>query len=188
MKMMQTPYQKFTFAPVTARYLKVVLLSDHGGGYIASHEFRVQGTVDEAAASGAAAQDPAGIDLLSLANGGQLLAAPNDEWMKLNDGAADRATTYAGAGVWGFKDGKPATFDMFEVLIPGSDQYNLKDFELLVGDEGPTGTFRSIGKFSTQNLKMMQSPYQRFTLCTGDGEIPQGRLHDRSRRRLCRSL
>ena len=163
MKMMQSPYQKFTFAPVTARYLKVVLLSDHGGGYIASHEFRVQGTVDESAAAGAAAQEPAGIDLLSPANGGQLLAAPNDEWMKLNDGAADRATTYAGAGVWGFKDGKPATFDMFEVLIPGSDQYNLKDFELLVGDEGPTGTFRSIGKFSTQNLKMMQSPYQRFT-------------------------
>jgi von Willebrand factor type A domain/Sad1 / UNC-like C-terminal len=162
MKMMQAPYQKFTFAPVTARYMKVVLATDHGGGYIASHEFRVQGTVDETAAAGAAAQAPTGIDLLAQANGGQLLAAPNDEWKKLNDGAADRATTYSGAGVWGFKDGKPATFDSFEVLIPGSDQYNLKDFELLVGDEGPTGAFRSIGKFATQNVKMMQAPYQRF--------------------------
>lgn len=163
MKMMQAPYQKFTFAPVTARYLKVVLATDHGGGYIAGYEFRVQGKIDAAAAGAAAAAAPAGIDLLAQANGGQLLAAPNDEWMQLNDGAAERATTYSGAGVWGFKDGKPATFDAFEVLIPGTDQYNLRDFELLVGDEGPTGSFRSIGKFTTQNVKMMQSPYQRFT-------------------------
>ena len=163
MKMMQAPYQKFTFPPVTARYLKVVLATDHGGGYIASYEFRVQGKIDDSAAAAAAAQAPAGIDLLAQANGGQLLAAPNDEWMKLNDGEDKRATTYSGAGVWGFKDGKPATFDSFEVLIPGSDQYNLKDFELFVGDEGPTGAFRSIGKFAAQNIKMMQSPYQRFT-------------------------
>ena len=26
-----------------------------------------------------------------------------------------------------------------------------------------TGSFRSIGQFATQNMKMMQSPYQRFT-------------------------
>jgi VWA domain-containing protein len=163
MKMMQAPYQKFTFAPVTARYLKVVLATDHGGGYIASYEFRVQGKIDDSAAAAAAAQAPAGIDLMAQANGGQLLAAPNDEWMKLNDGEDKRATTYSGAGVWGFKDGRSATFDSFEVLIPGSDQYNLKDFELLVGDEGPTGAFRSVGKFAAQNIKMMQSPYQRFT-------------------------
>jgi len=163
MKMMQSPYQKFTFAPVTARYLKVVLSTDHGGGYIAAYEFRVQGKVDESAAGSTAAQAPAGIDLLAQSNGGQLLAAPNDEWSKLNDGGAERATTYSGAGVWGFKDGKPAAFDTFEVLIPGTDRYNLKDFELLVSDEGPLGAFRSIGKFTTQNVKMMQSPYQRFT-------------------------
>jgi Mg-chelatase subunit ChlD len=162
LKMMQSPYQKFSFAPVTARYLKVVLLSDQGGGYIAGYEFRVQGTVDEAAAGAAAAAQPAGIDLLAQANGGQLLAAPNDSWMVLNDGAPERAAVYSGAGVWSFKDGKPATFDTFEVLIPGAEQYNLKDFELLVGDDGPLGSFRSIGKFTTQNLRMMPAGYQRF--------------------------
>jgi Mg-chelatase subunit ChlD len=74
---------------------------------------------------------------------------------------AERATTYSGGGVRAC-DGV-LTFDTFEVLIPAAAGYNLREFELLVGDEGPTGTFRSIGKFSTQNLKMMQSPYQRFT-------------------------
>src|SRR5262249_20926707 len=70
---------------------------------------------------------------------------------------------YAGEGVWGFKDGKPATFDRFEMLIPGADQYNVRQFELLVGDDSPTGAFRSIGVFTTQNTKLMQSPYQVFT-------------------------
>jgi len=163
MKMMKSPYQQFKFSPVTARFLKVVLKTDHGGGYIASYELRVQGKVDETAAGTAATTAPKGIDLLAQANGGTLLSAPNDEWQKLNDGKPDRATTYDGDGVWSFKDGKPATFDTFEVLIPGTNPYNLKEFELLVSDDGPLGNFRSIGQFSTQNVKMIQSPYQRFT-------------------------
>src|SRR6185312_11786638 len=91
------------------------------------------------------------------------VAQPNDEWSKLNDGKPDRATTYDGEGIWSFRDGKPATFDSFEVLIPGTDQYNLREFELLAGDDGPLGQFRSIGVFATQNIKMMQAPSQRFT-------------------------
>jgi len=39
----QSPYQRFSFSPVTARYLKIVLKTDHGGGYIATHEFRLFG-------------------------------------------------------------------------------------------------------------------------------------------------
>lgn len=163
MKMMQAPYQKFTFAPVTARYLKVVLKTDNGGGYIAAYEFRLQGKVEDATADAAPAQAAAGVDLLAQANGGMLLGAPNDEWMKLNDGAEARATTYAGEGIWAFRDEKPATFDSFEVLIPATDQYNLRDFELLVADDSPTGPFRSIGQFAAANVKMMQSPYQRFS-------------------------
>jgi hypothetical protein len=64
--------------------------------------------------------------------------------------------------VWGFKDGKAATFDRFEMLIPAADQYNVRQFELFVGDDGPGGPFRSIGVFTTQNTKLMQSPYQAF--------------------------
>jgi len=162
-KMMQAPSQRFTFPPVTARYLKVVLRTDWGGGYIACYEFRLLGKLDESAAAAASPAAASGIDLLSPANGGTLLAAPNDDWAKLNDGKPDRAVPYAGEGVWGFKDGKPATFDRFEILIPGTEQYNVHQFELFAGDEGPTGAFRSLGVFNAQNVKMMQSPYQAFT-------------------------
>jgi len=161
-KMMQAPYQRFTFPPVTARYLKVVLRTDWGGGYIAAYEFRLLGKLDESAAAAPPAAAASGVDLLSPTNGGALLAAPNDEWSKLNDGKPDRATTYAGEGVWGFRDGKPATFDRFEILIPGTDQYNVHQFELFAGDDGPTGPFRSIGVFNTQNIQIMQAPYQAF--------------------------
>jgi hypothetical protein len=163
-KMMQAPSQRFTFPPVTARYLKVVLRTDWGGGYIASYEFRLLGKLDEAAVALAPPAAAGGIDLLAPANGGALLAAPNDEWGKLNDGKPDRATTYAGEGVWGFRDGKPATFDRFEILIPARDQYNVQQFELFAGDDGPTGSFRSLGVFTTQNVKLMQAPYQAFAV------------------------
>jgi Mg-chelatase subunit ChlD len=169
-KFMQAPYQAFTFPPVTAKYLKVALKTDWGGGYIAAYEFRLFGEIGgESADAEAAAAAPAmpaatnGPDLLAPANGGTLVAAPNDEWQKLNDGSEERAVTYDGEGIWQFKDGAPATFDTFEMLIPETSPYNVKDFELQVGEDGPGGSFRSIGTFTTQNLKLMQSPYQRFT-------------------------
>jgi len=169
MKLMKSPYQPFKFPPVTARFLKVVLNTHHGGGYIAGYEFRVQGTVDEAAEPWAAPAAPTGVDLLLPANGGQLQAAPNEDWNKLTHGKGERATTRAGDGVWSFKDGKPATFDTFEVFIPGTEQYNLREFELLVGDEGPLGSFRSIGQFTAQDLKMMPDGWQRFSFAPVTG-------------------
>jgi Mg-chelatase subunit ChlD len=162
-KLMQDPYQHFTFPPVTARYLKVSLNTDHGGGYIAAYEFRAHGKVDETASPASAPAAAIGIDLLSPQNGGALVAAPNDEWSKLNDGSPDRAVTYSGEGVWAFKDGQAATFDRFEMLIPATDTQNVKEFELLAGDESPTGSFHSLGTFTTQNIKFMQAPYQAFT-------------------------
>jgi Mg-chelatase subunit ChlD len=162
-KLMQDPYQHFTFPPVTARYLKVSLVTDHGGGYIAAYAIRAHGKVDETATPAPAPTQAAGIDLLSPQNGGALIAAPNDEWSKLNDGSDERAVTYAGEGVWGFKDGQAATFDRFEMLIPSTDPYNVHEFELLIGNDGPTGSFQSIGTFATQNIKFMQAPYQAFT-------------------------
>jgi hypothetical protein len=118
------------------------------------------GGTDQAAAQPAAIAD--GPDLLAPANGGTLVAAPNDDWQKLNDGSEDVAVTYNGEGIWQFKDGAPASFDAFEMLIPAQDPHNVKEFELQVGDDGPTGAFRSIGTFATQNIKLMQAPYQRF--------------------------
>jgi extradiol dioxygenase family protein len=163
-KLMQDPYQRFTFEPVKAKYLKFAFNTDWGGGYIAAYALRAHGQIDESAP----ASDPkpaaaTGIDLLSPQNGGTILAAPNDDWAKLNNGLAERAVPYAGEGVWGFKDGKAATFSRFEMLIPGTDQYNVKEFELFAGDESPTGSFRSIGRFTTENIKFMLAPYQIFT-------------------------
>ena len=107
---------------------------------------------------------PARTNLLSRAAGGELLAAPQELWNGLNDGKEDRLTWFHPneEGVFGFKDGKSATFDTFTTLIGGTDGNNVKEFELLVGDESPTGAFRSIGQFTTQNLKLMKSPYQEF--------------------------
>ena len=61
-----------------------------------------------------------------------------------------------------FKDERPATFDMFTILIPGTHDSNVKEFELLQGNESPTGPFESIGKFQTQNVKLFNTPYQEF--------------------------
>ncbi|WP_019504031.1 hypothetical protein [Pleurocapsa sp. PCC 7319] len=50
--------------------------------------------------------------------------------------------------VYRFKDGKCAAFDTFSVMA--SQKMNLKDFEfeLLVGNESPSGKFESIGEFT----------------------------------------
>ena len=139
------------------------MLSDHGGGYISTTEFRLFGTVDEAAAPTPAPAAAAGTDLLARANGGNLLGAPNDDWMKLNDGAPERGAVYEGEGIWAFPGEKGATVDRFEVLIPPAGQNNLKEFELFVSDESPAGPFRSIGKFATRNYKLFPTGFQPFT-------------------------
>ncbi|HLF96860.1 MAG TPA: VWA domain-containing protein [Methylococcaceae bacterium] len=162
-KAMPDGWQVFTFAPVTAKYLKVQFKSDHGGGYIRGHALRLFGKIDDAAQSVAKPAAAAGADLLAQAQGGMLLVAPNEEWRKLNDGLPERATTYKGEGVWAFRDEKPAVIERIDVLIPASSGYNLKEFEVLVGEEGPTGTFRSLGTFTTQNVKVMPEGYQSFS-------------------------
>ena len=58
--------------------------------------------------------------------------------------------------MFGFKDDRSATFDTFTVFVPGTNNHNIKDFQLLAGNESPTGRFESIGKFSTQNERVMQ--------------------------------
>ena len=65
--------------------------------------------------------------------------------------------------VYAFKDEKPATFDKFSLLIKETSGQNIKEFELLVGDDSPTGTFRSSGTFTAQNAKPMKGGgYQDF--------------------------
>lgn len=108
------------------------------------------------------------INLLSSENGGQVLAATSDQWLKTIDGEERDFAFYEsnlGAkteAVYAFSDERPAEFDTFTVLILNTQNSNLKDFELLWGNESATGKFHSIGKFQTQNMKLFKTPYQEF--------------------------
>jgi len=104
------------------------------------------------------------INLLSSENGGQLLVADSNTWLATIDGKERQFSFFAlkAEAVFGFKDERPVTFDIFTVLVEETDRRNLKKFELLVGNESPTGLFTSIGKFETLNKKLFNTPYQEF--------------------------
>ncbi len=61
---------------------------------------------------------------------------------------SDDAVFAAHEVVYEFKDGRCATFDTFILMAtPILQNFNHQEFELLVGQESPTGKFESIGKF-----------------------------------------
>lgn len=107
-------------------------------------------------------------NLISPDNGGHLVAASSDDWQMTIDGDETNYKYLTGEGVYAFKGDAPVTFDTFGVLIPNSAGLNLAEYELSAGDTSPTGPFRVIGKFKTQNIKLFGSPYQevRFTPVT----------------------
>ncbi|MGH7411509.1 MAG: hypothetical protein ACREJ6_10705 [Candidatus Methylomirabilis sp.] len=113
--------------------------------------------------------EPRKINLLAASNGGQVLLAPNDAWLQTIDGklggigSTPPPFDSGSEAVYAFKDEQPATFDTFSVFIPGANGWNAKEFELLVGKDSPTGSFRSLGKFQTQNVKVMKTQgWQEF--------------------------
>ena len=107
------------------------------------------------------------MNVLSAENGGHVVVATNDQWSYAIDGD-EKNWQYIDIGVvgswavYGFKNDKPATFDTFKVLILGTESWNLKEFELLAGNDSATGKFESIGKFQTQNIRFFKEPYQEF--------------------------
>ncbi|MDV5165730.1 MAG: VWA domain-containing protein [Candidatus Scalindua sp.] len=115
-------------------------------------------------ASMVSAEDLEGPNLLLKEHGGQILMAPKDEWKQTIDGVEEKALVplYSSA-VYGFKYEQLATFDTFVLYIPGEDDTNLKEFELLVSDRSWSGPFRSIGVFQAQNGGSAGTPYQPFT-------------------------
>jgi hypothetical protein len=107
------------------------------------------------------------INLLSTENSGQVIVATNERWHYAIDGDEKNwhyidAVPFGGWAVYGFKDDSPAIFDTFKVLILGTESWNLKEFELLAGNDSPTGKFESIGKFQTQNVRFFKNLYQEF--------------------------
>lgn len=106
------------------------------------------------------------VNLFASENGGYVIVASSDEWVGTIDGKEGtnyiNGVTSQPEAVYAFKDEKPATMDMFTMLIPGTSDYNVKQFELFAGNDSPTGAFESIGKFQTQNVKLFKTPYQEF--------------------------
>jgi hypothetical protein len=104
------------------------------------------------------------VNLLAPDQGGQAIIVPSDGWLKPVSGNGDQGAgvNVGEEAVYAFKDEKPATFSKFALLITGANGYNLKEFELLVADDSPTGEFRSLGKFTTFNALMVKMPYQEF--------------------------
>lgn len=115
---------------------------------------------------------PVEFNLLAKPNGGQMLAAPFADWDCIISGADEaqagqKACMYThgvpSEAVFAFKGERPATFDTCTVLIPTSYGRDLKEFEVLAGDD-LAGEFRSLGTFQTQNVRLMKTPVQEFKL------------------------
>lgn len=105
------------------------------------------------------------INLLDPKKGGQVVAATNDAWARSIDGKENYYVEFDWDdwAIYAFKDQRPATFDTFAVMIPGKGN-NMKDFELLAGNDSPTGNFDSIGTFTTTNAVILTNKlhYQEF--------------------------
>jgi hypothetical protein len=109
------------------------------------------------------------MNLLSPANGGHLMAAPDKSWQHAIDDDGENwqyIQARNGDGVYAFRNEQAATFDTFRMLIADTSDLNVKEFELLAGNESPTGAFESIGTFQTQNIRLYPSPWQEFTFST----------------------
>jgi hypothetical protein len=170
MKMMREPHQRFSFAPVTAKVVKIRLVSAQSDNENAIYgtEIGVYGQLTDAAAVPApptVTLAGEGVNLLASQNGGALIAGPNDNWLKTIDGAETEVAWLRKGeeGIYAFKDDQPATFNSVAVFVGRTHGNNLKAFELFAGSDGPTGAFQSVGVFSTENMKMMRSPYQSFS-------------------------
>jgi hypothetical protein len=120
--------------------------------------------------SAVAATSANDVNLLAPEEGGQLLAAPSESWRKITSGKEDdwieiKAGTNADSdAVYAFKDKKPARFHKLTVLISSSNDYNPKDIDVLAGNEGPNGSFASVGKCTLTNRLLFETRYQECAL------------------------
>ena len=175
-KLLKTPYQEFTFPHVKGRYFKIKLLSTYGGLHPTVHEIQLFGRLDAGTTSPPvpnASPTPSsrtskGINLLAAEHGGHLIVASGDDWAGTIDGKEgynqiSYGLTSQSEAVYAFKGEQSATIDRFTMLIPGTDDHHLKEFELFVSTDLPTGPFESLGRFQTQNVKLLKTPYQEFT-------------------------
>jgi Sad1 / UNC-like C-terminal len=153
--------------PVTSSAASSVKDSPHSESLSAQSPKVISPTTLQPAANSLPVVSKRTINLFSAENGGHLIIASGDDWIKTIDGKEDIHQISYGLSdqsdaVFAFKDEKPATIEMFTMLISGTGDNNVKEFELFVSSSSPTSGFESIGKFQTQNFKLFKTPYQEF--------------------------
>ncbi|MCW5198969.1 hypothetical protein VU06_04425, partial [Desulfobulbus sp. F3] len=88
----------------------------------------------------------------------ELIKAPQEAWQHLLDGEVRNIEwKESGDAVFGFKDGRTATFDAVKVFINESSDYNVKTLELLFSVTSHSGPFESAGTFEVENIRMMKT-------------------------------
>ncbi|HEY2134971.1 MAG TPA: hypothetical protein VGH49_03730 [Xanthobacteraceae bacterium] len=105
------------------------------------------------------------VNLLGADQGGQAIIVPNEDWLKaINGNENDWLWVSVGqSAVFAFKDERPATFWKFSVLIKAEDVTNVKQIEILAGQDSPTGQFESVAKLDILNARMVKFPFQEVS-------------------------
>lgn len=107
------------------------------------------------------------VNLLAAQAGGHLVGGAGSDWAGALDGKEELNPINDGLGaqsvaVFAFRNDELVVIERFTMLITGPGDRNVKQFELWVSLDSPTGPFESLGKFQTQNLKVARAPYQEF--------------------------
>jgi VWFA-related protein len=178
--------QEFPIAPSQARWVRLLLKSNHGGGYLELGEVKVMGyfTKDQVAS-------PRLRNVLSAESGGKIVYFTSQydaSWAAANliDGKLGQAHQYAS------KDNKPAEVvfvlpQLTKVTQLGFNPFTTEDpsnwakeVEVEVSTEGPRQGFKSVGKFTLRNQQHIDPsqalPDQLFKIDPLDAKFIKLRL------------
>lgn len=164
-------YQGFPIdPPVAIRYLKVVLGETQNGSSNSYHEeWKAYGkflSEDEfrKAIKEAGKRE---FNVMSVLNGGKMIAATDTRMSALIDGTLKDAGNYAEInkdveGIFGFKGGKKAVISKIAVPIFAADPLNPKKIEISISETSPTSGYTVVGTFEPMNLAFAENPYQEY--------------------------
>lgn len=117
----------------------------------------------------AASDESFRVNLLAESNGARLVEAPAASWaIPLDENSPGEFIGVGGddinaEAIYAFKGDQLASFDRFEIFVPGTASETIRDFELLGSNDLAPESFRLIGRFQVRNMLVVDSPYQRFT-------------------------
>lgn len=104
-------------------------------------------------------------NLISQKNGGEVLISGGPAWTGINDDLLKHLSMFRANEevVFGFASDRTANIDTFAIYIPEKTSFNPKEMELFVGDEGPSGAFRSLGVINPLDARVRDG-WQEFRL------------------------